>query len=266
METHGLDQPHRDDFAHTVNGVPGRLTHRTIKPGRPVALSFRQRWVSTSRPVKGYGTDGQMTVTLRFDDECGNGHNTFSITADVVTEESRRRRDIAAGGCMHDEIAAVFPELAPLIRWHLCSTDGPMHYEGNTVYLAGDRDYNGLRAGERRQIRNGKTGQLCWKLETVGAHGVRLVDALPRYLDSDTAPACDARMAYVPWDRVGEGKARELDAARATACWPDATDAQLCAEPAELRAMLAARLPGLLAEFRAAVESVGFLWSAATAE
>jgi hypothetical protein len=33
-----------------------------------------------------------------------------------------------------------FPELAPFLKWHLCSTDGPLHYIANTRYHAGFRD------------------------------------------------------------------------------------------------------------------------------
>jgi hypothetical protein len=85
---------------------------------------------------------------MRFDDQWKNRHNTFAITAEVTTAESRRRRDIQAGGCLHDDIAETFPELASLIPWHLVSTDGPMHYLANTVYHASDRGHDGKRKGE----------------------------------------------------------------------------------------------------------------------
>lgn len=88
-------------------------------------------------PVAGYGKGAVLTATVRYNDECGNGHNTFSVTADVVTPASKRRGDIEAGGCLHEDIARAFPELAPLIRWHLCSSDGPMHYVANTLYWLG---------------------------------------------------------------------------------------------------------------------------------
>jgi hypothetical protein len=242
--------------AHEINGVPGRYFGATVRPDEKPDCFCHQRWASNSRPISGYGPGGQMSVEIRYDDNCRNGHNSFAITAEVVTAESKRRHDIAAGGCLHDDIAKVFPELAPLIRWHLMGADGPMHYEANTLYLANDRDYNGLRAGERRQIRNGKTNQLCWKLDKASDW--------PTYVDSDTQPAAPA-MRYVPWERIGEGKARELDRARSAAVWPDATDEQLCADPEELRAVLRARLPGLVAEFRADVERIGFLWTPADA-
>lgn len=124
---------------------------------------------------------GWIKAEIRFDDRCRNGHDTFSITGDYY----------GTGGCIHGEIAEAFPELAPLIKWHLCSTDGPLHYVANTVY------------------------------------------------------------------HVQQGR---LDYARNSAIWPDATDEQLTVPPAELKAALLDRLPALMAEFKAAMESVGFTY------
>lgn len=73
--------------------------------------------------------EGRLSVEMRFDDECKNGHERFSITASLTD-----KGHWIAGGCLHDEIAETFPELAPLIKWHLCSTDGPLHYIANTLY------------------------------------------------------------------------------------------------------------------------------------
>lgn len=84
------------------------------------------------RPIAGYGHNTMITARVRYDDQCGNGHNTFSITAEVVTPEGRKQ----TGGCLHEEIARVFPELAPFIKWHLVSSDGPMHYIANSTYWA----------------------------------------------------------------------------------------------------------------------------------
>lgn len=136
------------DTTLTVCGVHGRLTHRTTKPGQAPGLWFRQRWISEGRRVLGYGEPASMQVEMRFDDDPSNGHNTFAITAEVQAERRTRRDNTLACGCMHDEIAKAFPELAHLIRWHLVSTDGPTRYIANTVYLAGDRDHRGKRSGE----------------------------------------------------------------------------------------------------------------------
>ena len=55
-----------------------------------------------------------------------------------------------------------------------------------------------------------------------------------------------------------EGKKRELDVARRAAVWPEATDEELTAPG--LKERLEARQAGLVAEFRAAVESLGFVF------
>jgi hypothetical protein len=136
------------------------------------------------RPAFGQDEGTMLNVTIRYEDSCGNGHNSFAITGTLY-----KGPQFLAGGCLHEDIAATFPELAPLIKWHLCSSDGPMHYVANTAYF----------------IRQ-----------------------------------CD------------------LPAARYCAIWPDATDEDLTAPGLQKR--LEERLPALLAEFRAAVESLGFIY------
>ena len=138
-----------------------------------------------------------LVAKVRFDDECKNGHNTFSITADLYEGTHRNGGEyvfnsrgekccLTACGCQHDLVTKHFPELAPLIKWHLTSTDGPLHYVADTVYHA------------------------------------------------------------------EQGK---LDYARESAVAPDATLAELSDE-----SWLLARLPALMVEFRAAVESLGFVY------
>lgn len=46
------------------------------------------------------------------------------------------------GGCIHDIIAEHMPDLAPFLKWHLTSTDGPMHYKENALFWAGYTDWN----------------------------------------------------------------------------------------------------------------------------
>lgn len=131
--------------------------------------------------------EGRLTnvrATVRYDDTCRNGHNSFAITGEYtdVGQPYWKR----TSGCIHEAISAAFPELAPFIKWHFCSTDGPMHYIANTVYHAQNDD---------------------------------------------------------------------LEHARSSAIWPDATKAQLFDKQA-----LSARLPALMVEFKAAIESLGFTY------
>ena len=197
-----------------------------------------------------------IRAEVRFDDQCGNGHNTFSITADI---SSPKRRD-EGGGCCHKEIAEAFPELAPFVKWHGVSSDGPLHYLANTVFLAGDRDCHGLKKGEFRQhLSRGKLqaggieGVPLWKL----VHPEGMEVEVEVYSHTKPAPVT---LEWQPYGRTGEGKARELASARVCACWPKATDEELMQEPEALKAALLARLPALLVEFKAAVESLGLTY------
>ena len=269
MPTHDSNKP------MTVLGVPGRLTHRITTPHQATGLWFMQRWISEARPIKYHGAKCFLQVAILYDDELGNRHNSFSITADVKSPDRGLRDRIVACGCLHDDIARVFPELAPLIKWHLTGSDGPTHYIANTVVLAGDRDHWGLRTGEQKPLL-GPDGVPHWELVAVMGLGVALSGTPTglKHTGSETVPLSVLRNSHkgetppatprLEWRRTmvaGKGKGRDLDAARKAAVWPDATDAQLCAEPAELRAMLIARLPALMVDFRAAITGAGFLWS-----
>lgn len=84
--------------------------------------------------IKFEGKPCKMTVNIRYDDECNNGHNTFSITG-VINQLSVRKWDSTiCDGCIHEEIAKYFPEFKHLIKWHLCNSDGPMYYVPNTKH------------------------------------------------------------------------------------------------------------------------------------
>lgn len=225
---------------------PSTLTKNQTK-------TYRADYVTDSGPET-------LIVTVRHDDRCGNGHNTFSITGVLYTTRGSRRDGTVkhatgrtlkwhSSGCLHEVIAKRIPELAPLIKWHLCSTDGPLHYIANTTYLAGDRDHWGLRKGEFRQFIDKATGLPKWKLKEVPYRfTVKASAEKPRTVALD----------WEPYGVYGEGKERDLDAARRAAIWPDATDEELMAD--DLKERLEARLPALLTEFRAAVESLGFTY------
>ena len=133
---------------------------------------------------KKFGENETIKAFVRYDDKCGNGHNTFAVTAEITNR--RGRVGVHSAGCLHDETTRVFPELAPFIKWHLVSSDGPLHYVANTTF----------------------------------------------------------------WVKEGN-----LDNARSTAVWPNATADQLKNESA-----LNSRLPALMSEFKKDVESLGFTY------
>lgn len=162
-------------------------------------LTKKQTKTFGPKPISGWGKGAQITAEVRYDDGCGNGHNTFAITGEIRIPG---RNDIEAGGCLHEEIAKAFPELAPYILWHLVSADEPLHYIANTLYWLG---YSG------------------W---------------------------CDGKPGSPP----------NLTYARSTAVWPDMPESFLAPNSTkeEVTKALVGRRESLQAEFKAAVESLGF--------
>lgn len=193
------------------------------------------------------GTTYKITATAKL-----KGY--FSLTGEVWSKSRNGKWVEDRCGCIHDDIAKHFPKLRPLIKWHLCGFNEPMHYIANTLYHASDKDCWGLRKGERRQIVNGKTGVPCWELVAV-VDGVSMpIHELKRYRDSLTKPENPPVLEWASWDRIGEGKERDFDAARSTAVWPEATDEELMAPDLEDR--LKARLPALMDEFHRAMSAL----------
>jgi hypothetical protein len=290
---------HTPEHEHTMFGVTGRMHNRVLDTTTGV---FRnQKFIATKY---GNGEAALFTVEVRFDDECNNGHQSFSITGHVGN----------MGGCIHEEIAKHFPELAHLIKWHLVSTDGPMHYVANTTYHASNRDHNGKLKGEpwawSKGIRFGnspvtvkvndafymwlvaadefnskaaKSNPAYIRFEPVAVPHKKRDGDTYKYADKYTFKGYDVEWAYCPFDTAkeaeefssalilshffvktptlfSEGKERNLDHARSSAVWPEATDEQLCLPKEELTALLKARLPALLKAFRDDMEAAGFLW------
>lgn len=64
-------------------------------------------------------------------------------------------------------------------------------------------------------------------------------------------------MISVPGN-YSEGKVRQLDDARRSAIWPDATDEELSVPEEELKAKLQKRLPSLLKRFKVILDNIGF--------
>ena len=193
-------------------------------------LVKNQKKVFGPTRLSGYGEPAEITATVRYDDECSNGHNSFSITGDIKTPYGRW----LSGGCVHDETIKAFPKLEKYIKWHLTSSDGPMHYIANTLYHAKaisphqDEWYFYL---EHELIKI--------------VDGIEKIDMVKKYGDNAVFKEYLNSMAKDP----------ELEAARSSAVWPEATIEQLQDEAA-----LKDRLPALLAAFKSDIEELGFDW------
>ena len=252
----------------------------------------------------------RLVITFRHDDKCGNGHNTFTVNADhdyyravVQGGQDVGHWEEIEGGRLDSLIARKAPQFLPFLKWHLCSVDGPMHYPGNVLFLAGDRDCWGRRKGEPSSIEPGITfgdnpivhGFGTWTnapfirfLRNQAPEFNFSIVEVPHREDSPYATKFNPKYTFhlftdrwyeCPFDTYGEaerflialqtgkpqfvdvptaysqGKDRELDSARRSAIWPDATIEQLTD-----REILMARLPALLAELKRDVESLGFTY------
>jgi hypothetical protein len=200
-------------------------------------LYSSQTWVA--KRCKGRNA---LQVKIRFDDDCRNGHMSFAITADYY-EKGR----LESCGCLHEDIAKWFPELVPLIKWHLVSTDYPLHYVANTVYHADQ---------------HGPTH--AWVYYTGKADPLGFEDTKERvvaYKKAEEAKRAEGEPGYrIQWDEK-TAKTANFDHARSSAVWPEATDAELSVGKESLTAALTARLPALMAEFRKTMTDVcGFDW------
>jgi len=160
--------------------------HEATTNTLPVStLTKKQKKSYGPRAITYSGEAALITAEVRFDDECGNGHNTFSITGTIrATSRKNYRTDngFMAGGCLHEEIAKHFPELAPFIKWHLVSTDYPMHYYQNTVFFAGNRDCWGRAAGEPSAFEFAvKFGDFpIWWRKSRGVKFIEWLDTIPK--------------------------------------------------------------------------------------
>lgn len=252
-----------------VNGVRGFISALNRAPG----CFDRQKFFTAWKPITYYGEKAVIRATLRLDDECKNGKNSFSITGEIRKRLANGTPSMhgvnadLAGGCIHEEIAKHFPKLAHLIKWHLTDSDSPMHYIANTAYHASDRDYNGLLKGEKAPIL-GPDKMPTWLLVGIDDAGeeISMYDVGKLKHRGHTPPEIAPRLEWRMWTRTGEGKPRDFKAARNTAVWPEATDEQLSLPKAELIALLEARHFDLMAAFKADMLGAGFLWSPQTVD
>lgn len=75
----------------------------------------------------------KLSVHIRLNDECKNGHQDFAITG----TRHLKNGDEGAGGAIGNEIAKKYPEFAIFNRLHLCDYKGiPMYPISNGMYLA----------------------------------------------------------------------------------------------------------------------------------
>lgn len=251
-----------------------------VKAVLPASRTTRAR--QEKRRVFEYEEGGEfyrLTVTMHYDDELGNGHNTFSITGELrrMDRMNPKRWHTEACGCLHEQIEEHAPMLASLLKWHLVSSDGPLHYLSNTLFLASDKDCWGKRPGDiiatRYTIRCNRRDwpQLAEMVEEFGDRHPLLTDIdaesvewEPKWIylikskllaQAIAAALPSGGAKAIPVHQRSEGKKPELELARKAAIAPEATVEQL-----QDRTWLVLHLAPLMVQFKAAMEELGFVY------
>ncbi len=191
------------------------------------------QYFEVKKDFKQNGKVYRIIAEVRHDDCCGNGHNTFAITGELMEYRNRKWHDVVFG-MIHNEIGKHFPRLKPYLKWHGCTTDGPLHYLENTLYHASEIPVD--------------TGKRCLYLE-----GVFIKVCDPHEVEEMRKKYGNlAKFELFPNPMAKEP---DLELARKSAIWPDATLEQLRDKKALLD-----RLPKLMQEFKKAVESLGLIY------
>lgn len=95
-----------------------------------------------------------IIVKCRYSNPFNNQDADFAITGEIWRANVKGGKvggDCESCGCIHEDIAKHFPEIAHLIKWHLVGPNGPMHFIANTTYHTSARDCWGKLKGEVKQ-------------------------------------------------------------------------------------------------------------------
>lgn len=199
-------------------------------PASKLTRNQKREYVKKEVMLNGEKVDAY--VTIRYDDECKNGHNTFSITGKIYKAGTKSGAAIVRNGTCHDVIRELFPEFEHLIKWHLCSSDGPLHYVPNTIYHAADTDYKGFHAGEYSAYKKEVTVNIgidviVYTTKTMHVNKQNNPN-LERVNNEELAKLeaflADVTVPYTVTDTaeqwsISKGKEVDIDAARSSAIW-----------------------------------------------
>ena len=156
-------------------------------------------------------------VKIRLNDECGNGHEDFSVTADVWRQAGNGRWVDYMGGCCHDHILKLRPSFQPFVNLHLCAADGvPTHAMANAFYW-----FAGFNGGLGQEYhggsgRDGKPAAECRRIFTQHIRATEpevdaLVAALPR-TEQELQAAIEDLGLPARWKAEAAAAIRQLEA------------------------------------------------------
>ena len=252
----------------------------------------KSQFKTFSKEIKVDSKRGHITCKIQYDDECGNGHNSFSITGDIYSHSTNEQDAyLVSSGCIHDKISKYFPEFKHLVKWHLMNSDAPFGYLLNTLYYANESlKYNFFIDSKNKQIKRlyffnvpedfldnyleykqeleQKFLNYNLKIDYQDYRKSNNIDEKGLYKDYVLFNYClelesflslhnESSLANFKIEKEKGDDYREinLEAARCSAVWEDATLEQLQDEK-----LLKTRLPKLIEDFIVDIEKLGFIY------
>jgi len=160
-------------------------------------------------------------------------------------------------GTHYSLISKAIPEIAHMVKYNQMRKTGPEKesYIRDTMFLAGSLDVKGLLKGEKRQAISYYEKLPRWHLRPIDDEGNEIESPLPSTCCKEEKPTKTFKMGFVPVIDIGIGHEPDLEAARSSAVWPEATLEQLRDKEA-----LESRLPALINQFKTDLENLGFVW------
>jgi hypothetical protein len=111
---------------HTLLGIEGVLVQVEGENGL-----WKDQLFVAYRDFKGQG--GRFEICISYDKgAAANTSNYFAITRDF---------DGVTGPLGEEQAREFWPEIAHLVKWHLCEDGVPLHYIANTLYHAGEGNF-----------------------------------------------------------------------------------------------------------------------------
>jgi len=159
----------------------------------------------------------RTTTKIQLADDCRNGHEHFSLTANIYEKTPRGWRDVG-GGCCHEHILALRPNLAPFAALHLSDQDGvPMHAFSNAWYwfqgafpAAASSPYHGGSGP------NGKAPADCLRIFSEHTRAtpeqVQTIEALQPRSEQELQAALEDLGFPEQWKREAQAAIQQLEA------------------------------------------------------